>query len=459
MDPRQARQPMPAHDGAEYLDTIPGVSTVRKGGSGADPVLRGMAGSRLAIFADGSGLLGGCSNRMDPPTAYVFPEPMISSTAMKGAPDREARRGRLCGDRALRTRERPARQPIVAGQRERDGRGLGAQRSGVRPPRWHAGPLHPWRRQPVGDGQLPGRHRRSRALGGDWRWNMDAAVGWTPDTSTRLEVATSFSDGRAAYADRGVDGSKFRRAGVGVTFEKRRVGARLSRIDASSSYNNVDHAMDNYTLRAPASATTMPMAMNPDRTTWSGRAMTTWSLENMTFETGADVQANEHRSRNTTRQDLTPFDTLARQDDARFLNVGVFGELDYRAANWTRVVGGVRVDRATGRDLRPSVAVSMMDQRPNPTAQMRRADLLGSGFARVEQGFAKCTGDPVCGRGSDVPLPGLLGTGDDRDGVVTLGLRNQTGDDHPDGCRGEGQPGPPQRRPCPCMRTPLTVTS
>src|SRR5690606_22888121 len=46
-DPREARQPVPASDGTDYLKTIPGFSAIRSGGSNGDPVLRGMFGSRI----------------------------------------------------------------------------------------------------------------------------------------------------------------------------------------------------------------------------------------------------------------------------------------------------------------------------------------------------------------------------------------------------------------------------
>ena len=75
---------MPAHDGADYLKTIPGFSVIRKGGTDGDPVFRGMAGSRLNILLDGEQILGGCGNRMDPPTAYVFPESYDKITVLKG---------------------------------------------------------------------------------------------------------------------------------------------------------------------------------------------------------------------------------------------------------------------------------------------------------------------------------------------------------------------------------------
>jgi iron complex outermembrane receptor protein len=83
-DPRQPRQPVPANDGAGYLKSIPGFSVIRKGGTGGDPVFRGQSGSRLGMLVDGSPVLGGCGMRMDPPTAYAFPEAFDRITLLKG---------------------------------------------------------------------------------------------------------------------------------------------------------------------------------------------------------------------------------------------------------------------------------------------------------------------------------------------------------------------------------------
>ena len=52
-NPKAPRQPVPAHDGADYLKTIPGFSVIRKGGADGDPIFRGMAGSRLSMLVDG----------------------------------------------------------------------------------------------------------------------------------------------------------------------------------------------------------------------------------------------------------------------------------------------------------------------------------------------------------------------------------------------------------------------
>lgn len=83
-DPKAPQQPLPAHDGADYLKSIPGFSLIRKGGTSGDPVFRGAAGSRVTISSDDQMVLGGCSGRMDPPTAYINPQNYDQIRIIKG---------------------------------------------------------------------------------------------------------------------------------------------------------------------------------------------------------------------------------------------------------------------------------------------------------------------------------------------------------------------------------------
>ena len=73
-DTKKPRQPLPAHDGADYLKTIAGFAVTRKSSTDSAPSFRNMAGSRLGIRVDGVNILGGCNARIDAPTAYIFPE-------------------------------------------------------------------------------------------------------------------------------------------------------------------------------------------------------------------------------------------------------------------------------------------------------------------------------------------------------------------------------------------------
>ncbi|EWH00090.1 TonB-dependent receptor plug domain-containing protein [Halomonas sp. BC04] len=83
-DARTPQLPLPAADGGAFLKSIPGFSVSRKGGTSGDPELRGLGGSRLNILADGANILGGCGGRMDPPTAYIFPQAYDRVEIIKG---------------------------------------------------------------------------------------------------------------------------------------------------------------------------------------------------------------------------------------------------------------------------------------------------------------------------------------------------------------------------------------
>lgn len=58
--------PRPAMDGADLMKSIPGFSVIRKGGTGGDPLLRGLGVSRLPISVDGSFVMGGCGGADGP---------------------------------------------------------------------------------------------------------------------------------------------------------------------------------------------------------------------------------------------------------------------------------------------------------------------------------------------------------------------------------------------------------
>ncbi|TNE67687.1 MAG: TonB-dependent receptor [Rhodobacteraceae bacterium] len=64
--------PVPAGlDGGALLSSVPGVSGSRMGGHGIDIIIRGMQKNQLNVIDAGSFTYGGCPNRMDPPSAMA----------------------------------------------------------------------------------------------------------------------------------------------------------------------------------------------------------------------------------------------------------------------------------------------------------------------------------------------------------------------------------------------------
>jgi len=74
-----------AIDGGDLLRSINGINTIRRGGHGLDPVIRGQSDQRLNSSIDGAIVYGACSSKMDPASTYVNIENYDSITVIKGS--------------------------------------------------------------------------------------------------------------------------------------------------------------------------------------------------------------------------------------------------------------------------------------------------------------------------------------------------------------------------------------
>lgn len=74
----------PSADGGELLLKVPGISGVKMGTHGVDPVIRGQKHNQLNILLDGAYVHGGCPNRMDPPTSFASADIYDQVTVFKG---------------------------------------------------------------------------------------------------------------------------------------------------------------------------------------------------------------------------------------------------------------------------------------------------------------------------------------------------------------------------------------
>ncbi len=391
-NPKKPRQPVPAHDGADYLKTIPGFSVIRKGGTDGDPVFRGMAGSRLNILLDGEQILGGCGGRMDPPTAYVFPASYDRITLLKGpqtvlyGPGNSA--GTVLFERIINRAEQAGTKvqgSLLLGSFGRNDEMLEAQ---------------------TGSANYYLRADATRSDANDYkdgngvavhsaytRWSSNAALGWTPDDDTRLELTVAKSDGKAAYADRGVDGAKFARDNVGFKLNKQHMGGVLDSIEAQAYYNYVDHVMDSYSLREGGNPASMMAVMNPDRKTTGGKLTGTLNLADVTqLKLGLDTQNNVHTNRTGAAPGyMGDYSLKPRVKDAEFKNIGVFGELRHDMVEDGRAIIGLRADSWQATDFRTTISRGMMTTVANPTANQTRKQTLPSGFARYEKDVSEAS--------------------------------------------------------------------
>ncbi|ALP40006.1 TonB-dependent copper receptor [Aeromonas schubertii] len=376
LDPKKPGSPMPAADGAGYLKNITGMSMVRKGGLGGDPVLRGMGMSRLNVQVDGGMLAGGCGGRMDPPTAYLFPQSFDRIRVLKGPQSLE--HGAALAGTVLFERDQPLfTEPglmfdaaALVGSAGRDDQmldgTLGSETGYLRTQFTHSD---------AGDYQ-DGHGERVRSF--YRRENATAQLGWTPTAQSLVELTAERSNARAAYADRMMDGPMFDRESFGLKARQLEINGWWQRSELTLWDNYIDHIMDNFSLRPNDG---MKRLSNPDRENRGGRWANDVALPgSLTLTAGLDTNRDHHRGRGGVDYASKPrMQTLSFEQDGRFVELG--GEWGAHSAKT-----GYRRDR---------VKTEAYEQERVSEAVVDRLD---SAFARYEYRFG-------------VPLTGYLAWG------------------------------------------------
>ena len=374
-DPKIPRQPIPASDAADYLQTIPGFSAVRSGGTNGDPVFRGQFGSRLPLLTNGTQMLGACPGRMDTPSSYIAPETFDVLTLIKGPQTVLWGPGASAGVVRFE-RERP---DFAAGPVNFTASLLGAS----------AGRNDQNADLAAGNDQFYARISANHSHGQDYKdgdgtsipsgwnkWNADAALGWTPDADTLVELSAGAGDGWARSAARGMDGTQFRRDSLGLRLQKQNITPWLSKVEAQIYRNEADHLMDNF-QRRPLPPGKMAMASNVKRVVTGGRiAATLQPTPALTADIGLDLQRNTHEGRSGMGMGYLNKPWVR---DAKFANLGLFSELRWQAAPSTLWVGGLRLDRAQAWDYRNPASTNKRDESALPSGFVRWEQTLASG--------------------------------------------------------------------------------
>lgn len=363
LNPKQATQPIPSADGADYLQSVMGFNAVKNGGSNGDVTFRGMFGSRLKVMTNGTENLGACPGRMDSPTSYISPESYDNITITKGP---QTVRYPHSASAVTVNFERTAPQfddkpyqgqaSVMAGSFGRLDHNLDTAIGNDK------GYLRLNTNRSTSDDYKDGDGTRVHS---SWeRWNTDLALGWTPTQNTWLELSAGKADGQSAYAGRNMDGTKFARESLGLRFEQKNVTDVISKIQAQVNYQFNDHVMDNFTLRQPP--ITGARASNPSRETINAQLAVTHDWNKTQFLTGFDYSENTHQRRMGTGDS---YKALPRTTDMKFDSYGWFGELSHQFNPQHKLITGLRFDRAE------------IDQK---LTNQQRTETLPSGFIRLE---------------------------------------------------------------------------
>lgn len=374
-DPKQPIQPIPATDGADYLQSIPGFSSIKNGGTNGDVTFRGMFGSRIKILTDGSESLGACPARMDAPTSYIQPESYDQISVVKGP---QTVQYANTGSAATVIFER--KKPELTAAKPYQGQASVLMGS--------FGRLDHNVETTLGDEKKYIRLNANRSESNSYqdgdgntvpsaweRWNADVALGWTPDENTWLELTGGKSDGEALYAGRDMDGSRFARESLGLRFEKKNLTDVIQKVEGQVNYSYNDHVMDNFRLRTPPMTHDMmthqmvanPSEMQVTRRTLNTRFAMTSEWDKLNLITGIDSQQNHHAG--SMIMYAMPSMNTPLTTNMKFQSYGAFGELGYQFSESSKLVTGARLDQVK------IDALKLNDD---------RSETLPSGFIRLE---------------------------------------------------------------------------
>lgn len=341
-------------DGGAFLNQINGVSTSRFGGRGLEPVIRGQSQTRVNVLLDGAYIHGGCPNRMDPPSSWAALETYEEVKVLKGV------------------------QSVIHGSGgsggtvlfERDSRGL-AEEEGTHGRVSLNASSNGTLGDVLADGTVAGEQGYLRVISeikkmddyedGDGRsvrssFNHKQAgviVGFTPNENRLLEISAEHNDfSDALYSGSSMDSPEESGNIVRLRYEDKPNLSWLNGIKVETYLSDVDHLMDNYSLRtAPKYGAMMPKAdqsmlrATPTTSkTIGGHLQLNSKLGSSQWTYGVDVQ-NNNRDASLNNMDSGTTKAISFMwPDATIKQIGLFAESEQELSSTKRLKYGARVD-------------------------------------------------------------------------------------------------------------------
>jgi iron complex outermembrane receptor protein len=329
-------------DGGDFLRNVTGVSGTRMGGHGIDPMIRGQNQNRLNIILDDAYTFGGCPNRMDPPSGYANMDSYDKVTVIKGVQSVLDGHGGSGGTVKFQrqapqfTDKNSQFKANTAYQTNGNTRSFGLDAATGSQQGYVRGQINYIDADNYEDGD--GRKVRSG-------FNTQSAylgAGYTPNQQTKLELsAEAIREDDVLFAGAGMDSPK----SDNNIF---RLSLQQQALKTNVYYSDVEHIMDNFSLRP----LTAPMKMLTATTskTLGGRLSYDINMGLALMTVGVDYQQNERDAIRyagsptvttlTTEQSYMWADTTTQQ-------MGLFGEYVLPINDMDMLTLGLRYDRIT----------------------------------------------------------------------------------------------------------------
>jgi len=323
----------------ERLTSDPSISLSRMGGRGLDPVIRGQGQERVDVLLDGVRVEGACPNRMDPPASRL--SSALAPVLEVRTTNHTLRWGPISGGQIVATTAAPEfRNGVSTGHVTLGGadNGKGELANGS----VAVGSEEAWVRlagsYEEADDYEDGDGNEVRSSYDNTEGRIDAA--WKADNGFYIKGMFSRQEERdVKYAGSGMDAPE-----TDTDIARLELGAPI----AKGAWNlmawqaDVDHIMDNFSLRTPGS---MKMLTDSETETRGLRLTLDQSPDNRTdWALGVDVETNNWDASRYSGATLDTLNSVLWPDVDRD-RIGLFAERFFRVTPELQLGGGVRYDR------------------------------------------------------------------------------------------------------------------
>lgn len=374
------RRPVLPADGGDFLKQLNGVSGSRFGGRGIEPIIRGQSQTQVNVLLDGAYLHGGCPNRMDPPTSYAALETYEKVTVEKGVQTLQHGSGGSGGTVLF---ERDTRSQIDPEDGLSGKASLTGSTNGIK----HDLSVDVTKASEKGYVRVFAQDREAdNYKDGDGKEVKTAykhkqggiVLGVTPTENRTIEYSYENNDfADALYPGADMD-SPIEKADIHRLKYKDKFNGKVSSVDAELFVSDVDHVMDNYSLRTPAVGKPK-MSVPTTSKTEGGKVALKSTVGDTELTYGLNVQ---NRERNATLKNITSGnDASVMWPGATTDQTGVFAEAEAKVGDVGKLKYGMRIDQVKADASRADVAVNIGGMPANP---LRSAN---QNYADVYQGY------------------------------------------------------------------------
>jgi len=338
----------PTHDAGELLRSVTGMTALRRGGRGFDPIIRGQSQSNLNIISNGSFNYGACPGRMDPATTYVNVESFDSVQVIKGHRSVVYGPGGSGGTllfEHIRPEfdDKPIKGNLISGYTSNsDLKSLSADVAVGGEKAY----LRTFFTNKDSDNYEDGSGDNFASSFDSDSFGVVTGIDLTDADYLELSYEKS-NENDIWYAGNGMDAvfadsktSTFKwhhQESIGV----------IDEFELTIYRSDVEHLMDNYSVR---NRNTLPNGMSAPSSsdTWGGQLITTANTEKAEWRVGVDYRANQ-KVATLYRDDAKDgsLDALVARmwPDTTLKQTGFFAELDYRYSKADDIRIGIRYNQ------------------------------------------------------------------------------------------------------------------